>query len=70
MVLVRDELDAGAGVVLIPFYLTTSALHLINNPIVLVLVYQVFIVPLVVWLMVDQFRSVPIDLEEAGQLDD
>jgi multiple sugar transport system permease protein len=56
-------------VVLIPFYLTASALHLINNPIVLVLVYQVFIVPLVVWLMVDQFRSVPIDLEEAGQLD-
>ncbi len=56
-------------VVLIPFYLTASTLHLINNPIVLVLVYQVFIVPLVVWLMVDQFRSVPIDLEEAGQLD-
>lgn len=56
-------------VVLIPFYLIASSLRLINNPIVLVLVYQVFIVPLVVWLMVDQFRSVPIDLEEAGQLD-
>lgn len=56
-------------VVLIPFYLTASALHLINNLIVLVLVYQVFIVPLVVWLMVDQFRAVPIDLEEAAQLD-
>ena len=56
-------------VILIPFYLTASALHLINNLIVLVLVYQVFIVPLVVWLMVDQFRAVPIDLEEAAQLD-
>jgi len=56
-------------VVLIPFYLTASRLHLINNLIVLVLVYQVFVVPLVVWLMVDQFRSVPIDLEEAAQLD-
>lgn len=56
-------------VVLIPFYLTASHMHLINNLIVLILVYQVFIVPLVVWLMVDQFRSVPIDLEEAAQLD-
>jgi len=56
-------------VVLIPFYLTASKLHLINNLIVLVLVYQVFIVPLVVWLLVDQFSSVPIALEEAAQLD-
>ena len=56
-------------VVLIPFYLTASALGLINNLIVLVLVYQVFIVPLVVWLLVDQFSAVPIALEEAAQLD-
>jgi multiple sugar transport system permease protein len=56
-------------VVLIPFYLTASYLGLINNPIVLILVYQVFIVPLVVWLLVDQFSSVPVALEEAAQLD-
>lgn len=56
-------------VVLIPFYLTAAALHLINSPVVLILVYQVFIVPLVVWLMVDQFRAVPLALEEAAQLD-
>jgi multiple sugar transport system permease protein len=56
-------------VVLIPFYLTAAALSLINNLIVLILVYQVFIIPLVVWLMVDQFRAVPVALEEAAQLD-
>lgn len=56
-------------VILIPFYLLASQLHLINNPVVLVLVFQVFTVPLVVWLMVDQFRSVPLELEEAGLLD-
>jgi multiple sugar transport system permease protein len=56
-------------VVLIPFYLTAANLHLINNLIVLVLVYQVFIVPLIVWLLVDQFSAVPIALEEAAQLD-
>ena len=56
-------------VVVIPFYLTASKLHLINSPTVLILVYQVFIVPLVVWLMVDQFSAVPVALEEAAQLD-
>jgi multiple sugar transport system permease protein len=56
-------------VVLIPFYLTASKLHLINNPILLILVYQVFVIPLVVWLLVDQFRAIPIALEEAAQLD-
>ena len=56
-------------VVVIPFYLTASKLHLINSPVVLILVYQVFIVPLVVWLMVDQFSAVPVALEEAAQLD-
>lgn len=56
-------------VILIPFYLTASKLHLINSPIVLILVYQVFVVPLIVWLLVDQFSSVPKDLEEAAQLD-
>lgn len=56
-------------VVLIPFYLTAARLHMINNVITLILVYQIFIIPLVVWLMVDQFRSVPPALEEAAQLD-
>lgn len=56
-------------VILIPFYLTASTLGLINSPVVLILVYQVFVVPLIVWLLVDQFRSVPIVLEEAALLD-
>lgn len=56
-------------VILIPFYLLASKLGMINNPWILVLVYQVFVVPLVVWLMVDQFRSVPTVLEEAALLD-
>ncbi len=56
-------------VVLIPFYLLASDLRLINNPVVLIFIYQTFVVPLVVWLLVDQFRAVPIALEEAALLD-
>lgn len=56
-------------VVLIPFYLLAAQLRMINNPIVLILIYQTFVVPLIIWLLVDQFRSVPIALEEAALLD-
>ncbi len=56
-------------VVLIPFYLVAADLRLINSPIVLILIYQTFVIPLVVWLLVDQFRAVPIELEEAARLD-
>ncbi|HQT85780.1 MAG: ABC transporter permease [Acidiphilium sp. 37-64-53] len=56
-------------VVLIPFYLLAANLRMIDNPIVLILIYQTFVVPLVVWLLVDQFRAVPIALEEAALLD-
>lgn len=56
-------------VVLIPFYLLAANIGLINNPLVLILVYQTFVIPLVVWLLVDQFRAVPVALEEAALLD-
>jgi multiple sugar transport system permease protein len=56
-------------IVLIPFYLLAANLGLINNPIALILIYQTFVVPLVVWLLVDQFRAVPVALEEAALLD-
>ncbi|SIQ03955.1 carbohydrate ABC transporter permease [Acidiphilium rubrum] len=56
-------------VVLIPFYLLAANLRMIDNPIVLILIYQTFVVPVVVWLLVDQFRAVPIALEEAALLD-
>lgn len=56
-------------VVLIPFYLLAANLRLINNPIMLIFIYQTFVVPLVVWLLVDQFKAVPIALEEAALLD-
>lgn len=56
-------------VVLIPFYLAAADAGMIDNPITLILIYQTFVVPLVVWLLVDQFKAVPIALEEAALLD-
>ncbi|GEM_PF-5508707 len=52
--------------ILIPFYMTASNVGFVTLPLVLILVYQVLTILPIVWLLVDQFRSVPIVLEEAA----
>ncbi len=56
-------------VLVIPYFLLARSLHLINTDIVLVLIYQTFCIPLVVWLTADQFHAVPVVLVEAAKLD-
>jgi multiple sugar transport system permease protein len=56
-------------VMVIPYFLLARTLHLINSHWLLVAIYQTFAVPLVVWLMADQFRSIPVELEEAALVD-
>ncbi len=56
-------------VLVIPYFLIATRIHLLNSPVLLVAIYQTFGIPLVVWLMVDQFRTIPTDLEEAAQVD-
>ena len=56
-------------VVALPFYLIAKNLGLLNTRLALVLIYLTFNVPLVVWLCLDQFRSVPKELDESATLD-
>jgi multiple sugar transport system permease protein len=56
-------------ILVIPYFLIARTLHLINSPIMLVLAYQTFAVPLVVWLTADQFGSIPKALDEAAMID-
>jgi multiple sugar transport system permease protein len=56
-------------ILIIPYFLIARTLHLINSPVMLVLAYQTFAVPLVVWLTADQFSSVPKALDEAAMID-
>lgn len=56
-------------ILVIPYFLIAKNLHLINSPVMLVLAYQTFAVPLVVWLTADQFASVPKALDEAAKID-
>jgi multiple sugar transport system permease protein len=53
----------------IPIYVILSKLHILNNIGSLVFVYCSFNLPLAVWFMKEFFDEIPVDLEEAAQID-
>ena len=56
-------------VLALPIYILAQGLHLLDTHLVLILVYVTFILPIVVWIATDQFRSIPRELEEAARLE-
>ena len=56
-------------VLAVPFFLIATKLDLIDTHIVLILLYLTFSLPIVVWICTDQFRNVPVELDEAARLD-
>ncbi len=56
-------------VVIIPIYMMFQQVRLLDTYAALILCYTVVNLPIVVWLMHDFFRSIPIDLEESAALD-
>jgi multiple sugar transport system permease protein len=56
-------------VIIVPVYLMFQTLGLVDTQFGLILVYIVANLPIVVWLMYDFFRGLPIELEESAQLD-
>jgi multiple sugar transport system permease protein len=56
-------------VVIVPVYLMFQAVGLVDTLIALIVVYVVANLPIVVWLMYDFFKGLPIELEESAQID-
>ena len=56
-------------VLALPFFLIARNLDLLDRHITLVLIYLTFNLPIVIWIVTDQFRSVPYDLDEAAKLE-
>jgi multiple sugar transport system permease protein len=56
-------------VLALPIYLVAQGMGLLDTHLILILVYITFILPIVVWICTDQFRSIPRDLEEAARLE-
>lgn len=56
-------------VLALPVYLLAIQTGLLDTHLVLILIYLTFQLPIVVWIVTDQFKSIPADLEQAARLD-
>jgi multiple sugar transport system permease protein len=56
-------------VLAVPFFLIATKLDIVDTHIVLILLYLTFSLPIVVWICTDQFRNIPVELDEAARLD-
>ena len=55
--------------VAIPYYAIVSALNLLDSYLGLILVYLTFSLPFTIWFLRDYIISLPIEIEEAAQID-
>jgi multiple sugar transport system permease protein len=55
--------------VLIPYFLIMRTLRLLDNPLSIILAHTIMNLPLGVWLMLDFFRDLPKDLDDAALID-
>ena len=53
-------------VLALPFLVLYRELALLDSAIGLVMLYALMVLPIVIWIMRDQFSTIPIELEEAG----
>jgi multiple sugar transport system permease protein len=56
-------------VLAMPFLVLYKAVALLDTRVGLILVYTLAVLPIVIWIMRDQFRGIPIELEEAAFVD-
>ena len=56
-------------VLAMPFLVLYKELALLDNIIGLILVYTLLVLPIVIWIMRDQFDTIPIELEQAALVD-
>ena len=56
-------------VLALPFLVLYRELALLDSTIGLIMLYALMVLPIVIWIMRDQFSTIPIELEEAGLVD-
>jgi len=56
-------------VLALPFLVLYRELALLDSTIGLIMLYALMVLPIVIWIMRDQFSTIPIELEEAGLID-
>jgi multiple sugar transport system permease protein len=56
-------------VLALPFLVLYKGLALLDTRMGMILIYTLTVLPIVIWIMRDQFGSIPVDLEEAALVD-
>lgn len=56
-------------VLALPFLVLYKSLALLDTKIGLILLYTLMVLPIVIWIMRDQFHGIPVELEEAALVD-
>ncbi len=56
-------------VLALPFLVLYKALGMLDTRVGLILLYALTVLPIVIWIMRDQFASIPVELEEAALVD-
>ncbi|MBI2362901.1 MAG: carbohydrate ABC transporter permease [Elusimicrobia bacterium] len=56
-------------ILVVPLYKLVQALHLLNNPLGLILPYTALNLPFSIWVLMTFFKAIPRDLEEAAAID-
>jgi multiple sugar transport system permease protein len=56
-------------VLALPFLALYKEMALLDTRIGLILLYTLTVLPIVIWIMLDQFRAIPVELEEAAMVD-
>ena len=56
-------------VLALPFLVLYKELNLLDTRVGLILLYTLMVLPIVIWIMRDQFNSIPVELEEAALVD-
>jgi len=55
--------------ILIPYFLIMRTLRLLDNPLSIIIAHTILNLPLGVWLMIDFFKELPKDLDDAALID-
>ncbi len=56
-------------VLALPFLVLYKELALLDSRIGIILLYTLMVLPIVIWIMRDQFSAIPVELEEAALVD-
>lgn len=56
-------------VLALPFFLIARNFGMLDKHITLILIYLTFNLPIVIWIVTDQFRGIPYDLDEAARME-